>query len=60
VFGAVLASRALRATVAGLSDLDTMTVAVPIAGYLVVAAAAMVLPASRALRVDPSKALRAE
>lgn len=60
VGGAVLASRALRATVTGLADLDLTTVAIPIAGYLIVAAAAMILPALRALRVDPASALRAE
>jgi putative ABC transport system permease protein len=60
VFGAVLASRALRATVVGLVNLDATTIAIPVAGYLLVAAAAMLLPASSALRIDPSQALRAE
>jgi len=60
VGGGVLASRALRATVTGLSDLDMTTIAIPIAGYLIVAAVAMVVPALRALRIDPASALRAE
>jgi ABC-type antimicrobial peptide transport system permease subunit len=60
VGGGVLASRALRATVTGLVDLDVTTVAVPIAAYLVVAAIAMIVPALRALRIDPASALRSE
>ena len=60
VGGGVLASRALRATVTGLADLDMTTIAIPIAGYLIVAAVAMVVPALRALRIDPASALRAE
>ena len=56
----VLASRALRATVTGLVVLDMATVAVPIAGYLLVAAVAMIVPASRALRIDPASTLRSE
>ena len=58
--GAVLAGGALRATVAGLADLDAAIVAYTCAGYLVVAAAAMLIPAARALRVDPATALRSE
>jgi ABC-type antimicrobial peptide transport system permease subunit len=60
VGGGVLASRALHATVTGLVDLDMTTIAIPIAGYLAVAAMAMVVPALRALRIDPASALRAE
>jgi predicted permease len=58
--GAVLASRALRASVNGLADLDPGIITLTCAGYLVVAGAAMILPALRALRVDPATALRAE
>ena len=60
VGGAVLASRALRATVTGLVDLDLATAAIPIAGYLAVAAVAMIVPALRALRIDPASALRSD
>jgi putative ABC transport system permease protein len=60
VGGGVLASRALRAAVTGLSDLDMTTIAIPVAGYLIVAAVAMVVPALRALRIDPASALRSE
>lgn len=60
VGGAVIASRVLRANVTGLADLDPATVAMASAGYLLVAAGAMILPAMRALRANPADTLRAE
>jgi ABC-type antimicrobial peptide transport system permease subunit len=58
--GAVLAGQALRATVPNLADVSVASLAATAGGYLVVIAAAMVLPALRALRIDPATALRAE
>lgn len=60
VVGAMLASTVLRATVAGVIALDVPLVAVTGGTYLLVAVVAMVVPAIRALRVDPASALRSE
>jgi predicted permease len=60
VGAAVLVSRALRASVGQLTDLEPALLAMTCVAYLAVVAAAMLLPAARALRVDPSTALRAE
>jgi predicted permease len=60
VGGAVLASRALGSVVAGLVPLDAATGLATASVYLVVAAAAMLIPAARAARVDPASALRSE
>ena len=58
--GAVLASQALGAVVAGLAALDVTVIAVTGAGYLAVAGVAMLVPAVRAARIDPASALRSE
>jgi ABC-type antimicrobial peptide transport system permease subunit len=60
VGGAGLASRALGSVVAGLVPLDAATGLATASVYLVVAAAAMLIPAARAARVDPASALRSE
>jgi ABC-type antimicrobial peptide transport system permease subunit len=58
--GAVLAERALRAAVAGVVQLDASIMTVVGGTYLLIVAVAMMLPARRALRVDPATTLRAE
>ena len=58
--GAVLAERALRAAVAGVVQLDASIMTVIGGTSLLIVAAAMMLPARRALRVDPATTLRAE
>jgi ABC-type antimicrobial peptide transport system permease subunit len=58
--GAVLANQVLRATVPNLADVGVASVVATSAAYLVVIAAAMVLPAVNALRIDPATAFRAE
>ena len=60
IAGAVLAGRALGAIVPNLVELDVASVATTTGGYLVVIAAAMVVPAIRAVGIDPAAALRAE
>jgi ABC-type lipoprotein release transport system permease subunit len=60
VAGAVAAARVLRHILLGLSPLDPLTY-LGVAGLLLPAAvAATWLPARRALRVDPTVALRYE
>ena len=58
--GAVLAERALRAAVAGVVQLDASIMTVVGGTYLLIVGVAMMLPARRALRVDPATTLRAE
>jgi putative ABC transport system permease protein len=60
VVGAVFASRLLRANVRDLAALDLSTIALACGAYLAVAIVAMLLPARKALRVDPSAALRGD
>lgn len=58
--GAIFASRALVSLLYGVSPLDGLTYAGVIALLLSIAAVACWLPASRAARIDPSVALRAD
>jgi ABC-type antimicrobial peptide transport system permease subunit len=60
VAGALIASRALRGFVAGVSLTDPVTLAGTSVILIFVAAAACTFPAWRASRVDPVTALRAE
>ena len=63
VIGAALAfaaGRALQALLAGVSPTDGLTFFVAIALCLVMAFAGSLIPALRALRVDPIRAIRAE
>ena len=57
---AVLLGRALSSSLYGVKPLDAISYALAIAGVTLVALMASVAPASRAARVDPLKALRAE
>ena len=57
---AVLLGRALSSSLYGVRPLDAISYATAIAGVTVVALVASMAPASRAARVDPLKALRAE
>jgi len=58
--GALVAGRSLRGMVAGVSSSDPVTLIATTAILILVAAAACLLPAWRASRVDPVTALRAE
>ena len=58
--GALLAARALRSAVNGLVPADATLVGVIGLGYLVVVAVATMVPARKALRIDPATALRME
>ena len=57
---AAAVSRAMRTLLFDLSPADPITYAAVLAVFAVVACAALVVPARRALRVDPLTALRAE
>ncbi len=57
---ATLASDAFRAIVPGLLPLDLATVGYTTGAYLIVVAAATLIPARQGLRVDPASMLRAE
>ena len=58
--GALAGARVLRGVVSDVSTADPVTFAIVIAVFGLTAAAATVVPARRALRVDPLVALRAE
>jgi ABC-type antimicrobial peptide transport system permease subunit len=58
--GAFVVSRLLAGSLYGVSAADPLSFASVIAGVMVVAVVAARRPASRAMRVDPVKALRAE
>ena len=58
--GAMVASRALITLLFGVSRLDAVTYAGVVVVLLAVSAAACLLPAWRAARVDPAITLRAE
>jgi ABC-type antimicrobial peptide transport system permease subunit len=58
--GALVLSRALRSLLYHVEPTDPLTFAVVVLLLLTAAAAAAIVPARRALRVDPAIALRAE
>jgi putative ABC transport system permease protein len=58
--GAAIASRALRGLLFDVSPADPLTYAAVLALFAATACAALIIPARRALRVDPLTALRAE
>lgn len=58
--GAVLAARALRGMLFGIPALDPLTFAGVTCMLLLVASAAMLIPARRAMRLDPIRALRVD
>ena len=58
--GAVAASKALSATLRGLVQLDPLTLGFVAGFYLIIVAAAICLPALKALRVDPGSILRVD
>jgi predicted permease len=57
---AIVAARLLERLVAGVQGIDALTIAVMIAILLIAALAASFVPARRASRVDPMRALRQE
>jgi ABC-type antimicrobial peptide transport system permease subunit len=57
---AFVAARSLKTLMYGISEVDVVTFAAVTIFFLVLGAAAGVIPASRAARVDPVTALRAE
>ena len=57
---ALVGARALRAQLLGVSPSDPLTVAAITTGLVVVVVAACAIPALRAGRVDPVRALRSE
>jgi predicted permease len=60
VAGALAASQLLASQLFGVTTVDPISYALAAAGLAVVAVATSLIPASRALRVDPVTALRAE
>lgn len=60
VSGALALSRAMTSLLYGVSALDPLTCSLIAAMLLFVALGACLLPARRAVRVDPAIALRAE
>jgi predicted lysophospholipase L1 biosynthesis ABC-type transport system permease subunit len=58
--GAAALSQVLRGRLYGISNFDPTTYAIAIAVFLVTVTAAAILPARRALRIDPLRALRHE
>ncbi|MFI5178729.1 MAG: ABC transporter permease [Vicinamibacterales bacterium] len=59
-FAAVAVSRTMRSLLFGVSPADPLTYAAVLAIFAATACAALIVPARRALRVDPLTALRAE
>ena len=57
---AAMTSRAIESLLVGVDGADSWSVIAPTAAIVVAALSAMFLPARRALRVDPMKALREE
>jgi ABC-type antimicrobial peptide transport system permease subunit len=57
---AAIVSRAMRGMLFGVSSADPITYATVLIIFAATAAAALIIPARRALRVDPLTALRAE
>jgi ABC-type antimicrobial peptide transport system permease subunit len=60
VAASVLAARAIRALLFGVTPLDTLSLAGAPILLALIAFVACYLPARRALRIDPVNALRAE
>jgi putative ABC transport system permease protein len=60
LMGALWAARLLRTLLFGVSGYDPLNYALVVAGVLTVGLLANVVPARRAARVDPLRALRAE
>jgi putative ABC transport system permease protein len=60
ISGAVGGTRVLRSLLVGVEPIDPLTFAVVSALFVAVGAAASLLPARRAVRVDPVKVLQAE
>jgi ABC-type lipoprotein release transport system permease subunit len=60
VAGAAVVSRALTLLLFGVTPLDVPTFASVLGVLLAVAATATLVPAARAARIDPVKALKAE
>jgi putative ABC transport system permease protein len=60
VAGALLLGRVLDSLLFSISSTDPVTIALVVAGLLVVALVASLIPARRAARVDPMVALRSE
>ena len=58
VAGAAGLSKLLRSELYGISNLDPLTYVTALALFAIVVALASLLPARRALRVDPLRALR--
>jgi ABC-type antimicrobial peptide transport system permease subunit len=58
--GAAASSSAIRSQLFEVSAVDLETYALVVAGFMAVAALACIVPARRALRVDPIVTLRAE
>ncbi len=60
LLGTALAARSLRSLLYGISALDPLTLASASLGLIAVALAACALPARRAAKIDPMRALRTE
>jgi ABC-type antimicrobial peptide transport system permease subunit len=60
LFGAAMTTRFLRGTLYGVSPTDPMTFGVVAAAFVLVALMAIVVPARRAARIEPTIALRSE
>jgi putative ABC transport system permease protein len=60
VVGALAASQLLASQLFGVTTIDPLSYAAAAVGLAIVAVATSLIPATRALRVDPVTALRAE